>query len=100
TTLPTPTQEVASVACGGKVYVIGGIVGQNSMGVIDTTKTWGYDPAGKQWASAAPFPEFDNGTTHVVGVDHPGAACLNGKVYLIGGAVPPRGGATKGFAGN
>jgi Kelch motif len=67
--------------------VIGGIVGQNSMGVIDTTKTWVYDPASKQWTAAAPFPEFDNGTTHVVGVDHPGAACLNGKVYLIGGLI-------------
>jgi glucose/arabinose dehydrogenase/N-acetylneuraminic acid mutarotase len=87
TPLPVATQEVGSVACGGKVYVIGGIVGQNSMGVIDTTATWVYDPASKQWTSAAPFPEFDNGTTHVVGVDHPGAACLNGKVYLIGGLI-------------
>ena len=24
---------------------------------------------------------------HIVGVDHPGAACLDGKIYLVGGLV-------------
>src|SRR5262249_53542094 len=81
--LPISTQEVGSVACGGKVYVMGGLVGQN----VDTTATRVYDPASKKWVSVAPFPEFDVGSTHVVGVDHPAAACLNGKVYLMGGLV-------------
>jgi malectin (di-glucose binding ER protein)/PA14 domain-containing protein/Kelch motif protein/glucose/sorbosone dehydrogenase len=79
TPLPTPTQEVGNVACNGKVYVLGGIVGQNSMGVIDTTKGWAYDPNAKTWAPIADYPGQ--------AVDHPGAACVNGKVYLIGGLI-------------
>jgi N-acetylneuraminic acid mutarotase len=79
TALPVATQEVASVACNGKVYVLGGIIGQNSQGVIDTNRAWAYDPAAKQWTELAPNP----GTA----VDHPGGACLDGKVYLIGGLI-------------
>ena len=79
TPLPVATQEVGGVACNGKVYVLGGIIGQNSQGVIDTNKAWAYDPAAKQWTELAPSP----GTA----VDHPGAACLDGKVSLIGGLI-------------
>ncbi|HEX9374407.1 MAG TPA: kelch repeat-containing protein, partial [Roseiflexaceae bacterium] len=79
TPLPTPTQEIGSVACGGKVYALGGIVGANSMGVIDTNNAWAYDPNTKKWAAIAPYPGQ--------AVDHPGAACLGGKVYLIGGLI-------------
>ena len=79
TPLPAATQETGSVACNGKVYVLGGIVGTNSLGVIDTNTAWAYDPSAKTWAALAPYP----GTA----VDHPGAACLNGTVYLIGGLI-------------
>jgi len=79
TPLPAPTQEVGSVACNGKAYVLGGIIGQNSQGVIDTNKAWAYDPNAKTWAPSADYPGQS--------VDHPGAACLDGIVYLIGGLV-------------
>jgi N-acetylneuraminic acid mutarotase len=79
TPLPVPTQEVGSVACNGKVYVLGGIIGQNSAGVIDTNQGWAYDPNAKTWAPIADYPG--------AAVDHPGAACLDGKVYLIGGLI-------------
>ena len=79
TPLPIPTQEVGSVACNGKVYVVGGIVGQNSQGVIDTNNAWAYDPNAKKWTQLPPAPGQ--------AIDHPGAACLNGKVYQIGGLI-------------
>jgi N-acetylneuraminic acid mutarotase len=81
TPMPKAVQEVGSVACNGQVYVLGGIVGTNPNlgGVIDTNEAWAYNPASKTWATLPPYP----GTA----VDHPGAACLDGKVYLIGGLV-------------
>jgi len=75
TPLPVPTQEVAVTACGGKVYVIGGLTAPST----DTNDVWVYDPGTKLWSSAAPYPGQS--------VDHPGAACANGKVYLVGGLV-------------
>ncbi len=77
--LPSPTQETGTVACAGKVYVLGGIIGQNSTGMIDTNKAWAYDPNAKTWAPIADYPGE--------AVDHPGAACLEGNVYLIGGLL-------------
>jgi len=38
-----------------------------------------YDPGTNLWSTAAPYPGAS--------VDHPGAACVGGKVYLIGGLV-------------
>jgi N-acetylneuraminic acid mutarotase/glucose/arabinose dehydrogenase len=71
--VPTPTQEVGVTACGGKVYVMGGLTAPNA----DTNNVWVYDPVAATWSAAAPYPG--------VGVDHPGAACVNGIVYLLGG---------------
>ncbi len=76
--LPISTQEVGTVACEGKVYVMGGLVGA----ALDTGATWVYDPAGKNWKAAAPYT-----TDSAKYVDHPAVACLNGKVYLIGGLI-------------
>jgi N-acetylneuraminic acid mutarotase len=71
--VPTATQEVGVAACGGKVYVMGGLTAPDT----DTNNVWVYDPAANTWSAAAPYPG--------VGVDHPGAACVNGTVYLVGG---------------
>lgn len=79
TPLPVPTQELGSVACNDKVYVVGGIVGQNSLGVIDTNNAWAYDPSARTWTQLPPVPGQ--------AVDHPAAACLDGKVYQIGGLI-------------
>jgi N-acetylneuraminic acid mutarotase len=76
TALPVPTQEVGTVACGGKVYVMGGLIAH----AVDTGAVWVYDPAAKSWTAAAPYT-----TDATKYVDHLGAACVNGKVYLIGG---------------
>jgi len=73
--LPTPTQELGVTACNGKVYALGGLVGQ----LTNTNAVWAYDPQADTWASLASYPG--------PGVDHVGAACVNGKVYLIGGLV-------------
>src|SRR5262249_27418795 len=78
TPLPVAVQEVGSVACAGKVYVMGGLIGTS----IDTGATWVYDPTTKQWAAAAPYT-----SDPARYVDHPGAACVGGKVYLIGGLL-------------
>jgi len=76
--LPTATQEVGTVACAGKVYVVGGLIAP----AVDTGAVWVYDPAGKSWTAAAPYT-----TDPAKYVDHPGTACLDGKVYLIGGLL-------------
>jgi N-acetylneuraminic acid mutarotase/glucose/arabinose dehydrogenase len=73
--LPVPTQELGVVACGGKVYAMGGLTAPST----DTNAMWVYDPVAGSWAAAAAYP----GTA----VDHPGAACVGGKVYMIGGLV-------------
>jgi glucose/arabinose dehydrogenase len=78
TPLPAPTQEVGTVACDGKVYVLGGLIAP----AVDTGAVWVYDPAGQSWTAAAPYT-----TDPAKYVDHPGAACLDGKVYLIGGLL-------------
>ena len=51
-------------------------------GVIDTGAVWVYDPNAKSWTAAAPYT-----ADPAKYVDHPGAACLDGKVYLIGGLL-------------
>jgi hypothetical protein len=71
--MPTATQEVGVTACGGKVYVMGGLTAPDA----DTNNVWVYDPVAQTWSAAAPYPG--------VGVDHPGAACVNDTAYLLGG---------------
>jgi N-acetylneuraminic acid mutarotase len=78
TPLPVATQELATVACGGKVYAMGGLIQH----AVDTGAVWVYDPASKQWTAAAPYT-----TDTTKYVDHPGAACVNGKVYFFGGLI-------------
>ncbi len=71
--IPTPRNEVALAAVGGKIHVIGG-------GVAGVAGTYHdeYDPATDRWRSRAPLPH---------GLDHIGTAVLNGKIYTVGGFV-------------
>src|SRR2546423_14451093 len=50
--LQTPRQEVAVAAAGGRVYVFGGISGDE---VLDSVEE--YDPVANRWRFVAPLPE-------------------------------------------
>ncbi len=68
--LPTPIEEAAAAAEGGKLYVMGGF---NAAGV-SVPSVYVFD--GASWSSGPRLP---------VPVDHPSAAALDGFVYLAGG---------------
>jgi N-acetylneuraminic acid mutarotase len=75
--VPARLNEVAVVAVGGKVHVIGGsVLGFTGPYHLE------YDPAKDAWRARAPVPRS---------LDHIGAAVVNNKIYAIGGFV---GGAT------
>lgn len=73
-------QGLAMVACGGKLYRIGGFTAKNNDG--EERDLWSqanvarYDPATKKWTELSPLPEprssFD-------------AAVLGDKIYVVGG---------------
>ena len=69
--LQTPRQEVAVAAAGGRVYVFGGISGQE---VLDSVEE--YDPAANRWRFVAPLPEP---------LHHAAAATAGDAIYVIGG---------------
>ncbi len=52
TPLPVATQEVGTVACDGKVYVLGGLIGAAQ----DTGAVWVYDPQSKAGRRQRPTP--------------------------------------------
>src|SRR5215212_6293244 len=64
-------QEVAVAEAGGKVYVIGGIGGGET---VDTVEQ--YDPATNSWRFVAPLPRP---------LHHPAAASSGDAIYVIGG---------------
>ena len=68
--LPTPLEESAATAAGGKLYVIGGFdaVG-NSLQTV-----WVFD--GSAWSAGPPLS---------IGLDHTSAATLDDHVYVAGG---------------
>jgi N-acetylneuraminic acid mutarotase len=71
---PTPLvrSEVAVVTMGDKLLVVGGEVGD----VKAATLLQEYDPATGKWRDLAPMP---------AGASHPGAAIMDGKLYVAGG---------------
>ena len=69
---PIIRSEVAVVAMGGKIYVVGGEAGD----VKDSPLLQEYDPATDKWRDLAPMPQ---------GASHLAAAVLNGKIYAAGG---------------
>lgn len=73
--VPTPRSEVAAALVGGKIYVLAGIV---AAGAATNEE---YDPAADRWQRRrdVPLPRGSNGR------DHPAAAEVGGKLYLVGG---------------
>jgi N-acetylneuraminic acid mutarotase len=69
--LPAPQQEVAVVALGGKVYVIGGFDASSQ----PTAAVNVYDPTSKTWAAAAPLPRP---------LHHVNAAVVGERIYVVG----------------
>ncbi len=66
-----PTQETATVAAGGKVYVLGGFNG--TLGVIPAVQV--YDTATCTWSMGPDLPRA---------VHHANAAVVNGTIYVLG----------------
>lgn len=69
-----PRQEHAVSALDGKVYVVGGFVGNPLALPSDVVEV--YDVAANTWGRVAPFPLAD--------AHHIGAAVADGKLYAIG----------------
>jgi len=70
--MPTARQEVAAVALGGRLFVIGGFGGgAEAVGTVEV-----YDPAADRWEARAPLPA----PTH-----HAAAAVLDGHLFVAGG---------------
>jgi len=68
--LPTPLEESAATAAGGKLYVIGGFdAAGNSLQTV-----WVFD--GNAWSAGPRMP---------IGLDHTSAATLDDHVYVAGG---------------
>src|SRR5207342_3198272 len=71
--IPLARNEVTLAAVGERIHVIGG-----SLKNVAVTYHDEYDPASDSWRSRAPLPK---------GLDHIGAAALNGKIIAVGGFI-------------
>lgn len=69
--LQIPRQEVAVAAAAGRVYVFGGISGDD---VLDSVEE--YDPIANRWRFVAPMPEP---------LHHAAAAAVGDSIYIVGG---------------
>ena len=67
---------MAAAVLDGKIYAIGGFVGQDHKGSID--RVFEYDPASDAWRALAPLSTPRGSVS---------AAVLDGKIYVIGGRV-------------
>lgn len=66
-----PTQETATVAVDGKLYVLGGF--DDALAVIDSVQI--FDPATCRWSAGPALPRA---------VHHANAAVVNGTIYVTG----------------
>jgi hypothetical protein len=73
-TLPTARGETATAVAGGRLYVIGGLIGLNA---APTAEVSAYDAGANVWTDVAPLPEAR---------DHAAAVGLGSSVYVSGGA--------------
>jgi N-acetylneuraminic acid mutarotase len=72
TPMPTPRQEVAVAALGGRVFVIGGLgAGAQPVATVEA-----YDPEANGWEVRAPLP---------IPLHHPAAAAVGDRLFVIGG---------------
>ncbi|KAJ4286083.1 hypothetical protein N0V90_013432 [Kalmusia sp. IMI 367209] len=90
TSLPSPRQEHVTLAVDNNtIAVVGGVerIGNDTIqaSIISTDLVQLYDISSESWRTIAPLP---------IKVNHPNAAALNGRIYLLGGLVdtqePPR----------
>ncbi len=81
--LPAPRGGVAGVSANGCVYVVGGEGNTNDpRGLFDQNEA--YDPQANAWNRLPPMPTPTHGLV--------GAAFVDGRIYLPGGAVTQGGG--------
>lgn len=83
TSLPSPRQEHATVAVeDNTIAVVGGVerIGNDSVQerIVSTNLVQLYDIPSGIWRTVAPLP---------IAVNHPNAAAVNGRIYLLGGLV-------------
>ncbi|MGI5150960.1 Kelch repeat-containing protein [Plantactinospora sp. CA-294935] len=71
-----PRQEHSVVAIGADVYVVGGIKPDGAGGLVTVTDVEVYDTRRDRWRRSAPLP---------VAMNHPNAAVVGGKLYVLGG---------------
>lgn len=76
--LPRGANHVAVVADAGRVFALGGFLGQNTDPVPDAHA---YDVAADRWTPIAPLPRPRGAA---------GAVALRGRIHLIGGASAPK----------
>jgi len=72
---PRARTEAGGTACGGKLYVIGGI---GAMAQTFTSVS-AFDPKSNAWRAMPDLPQP---------INHPGVACAGGRLYVVGGFGP------------
>ena len=77
--MPLPSHHVAFTSLNGKIYAFGGFKlpesGAPAWSPLDNA--WEYDPAADTWKALAPMPTKRGAA---------GAAVVDGKIYVVGGA--------------
>lgn len=71
-----PRQEHSVAAIGHRIYVLGGIEPNPGGGVVTTDRVEVYDARADRWSEGVPLP---------VAMNHPNAAVVGGKLYVLGG---------------
>jgi len=79
--MPRALHHGAMVAFNNRIYIFGGFVLPQAgpPGWVPVGDVWEYDPAADAWRARAPMP-LARGAA--------GAALLNGRIYVVGGAGP------------
>lgn len=75
-----PSHHVAFASLDGKIYAFGGFTLPDSgpPAWVPINNAWEYDPAADSWKALAPMPTKRGAA---------GAAVVNGKIYVVGGAT-------------
>jgi non-specific serine/threonine protein kinase len=76
---PTARQQTASASLGGRIWVLGGLTGDDPSSVAATTKVEGYDPAINTWTAGPDLP---------VPLHHAMAVTYHGELVVMGGWIP------------
>lgn len=86
-TIPLPVHHQAMAEYNGKIYVFGGYTldkqpGEQFGGWEPVDNAWVFDPVSNSWTALAPMPHKRGSAI---------AAEVDGKIYVIGGAIPEPG---------